>query len=149
MSFGAKISGWSLKSNELWKININQKFGPFRYFLECIHYYLENFVYFAKLEFKRDTLNSSEIFAELKKQPLNLSGSCFLSYIGSIGIILDHRIKVIKSWWSLELILPHTFISIFSQLVPSTSKWLWFFVTKKISGNFLTQFQFFVILNLE
>ena len=51
-----------------------------------------------KLEFKRDTLNFSEVFSELKKQPLNLSGSCLPSYIGSIGIILDHRIKVTKSW---------------------------------------------------
>ena len=32
-------------------------------------------------------------------------------------------------------------------MVPSTSKSLWFFVTKKISGNFVTHFQFFVTLS--
>ena len=146
MNIGPKTSGWSLKSNEFWKININQKFEPFRYFLECIHCYLVNFVYFVKLEFKRDALNFSEVFEELKKQLLNLSGSCFISYIGSIGIILDHRIKVAKSWWRLGSCKNWSFVTLLSQF---SSNWCLQlqndcdFLSQKKLGNFFDTISIF------
>ena len=50
-------------------------------------------------------------------------------------------------WINLKIDLCSHFYFFFSQVVPSTSKSLWFFVTKKISGHFVTHFQFFVTLS--
>ena len=50
-------------------------------------------------------------------------------------------------WINVKIDLCSHFYLFFSQVVSSTSKSLWFFVTKKISGNFVTHFQFFVTLS--
>ena len=41
----------------------------------------------SKLESKKDTLNFSEVFAEIEKQPLNLSDSWLLSLVAMAPLV--------------------------------------------------------------